>query len=121
MIGDGVFHPLGRSLASSPSLSLFPLVPTSPVPPPCLYTFSPLRVSPRDASLGRRYPKRNLSFIKGYIECLSDAGIKEGSVDVVISNCVVNLSPNKAAVINEVYKALAPGGEFYFSDVYCDR
>ena len=47
--------------------------------------------------------------------------MQPGSLDIVISNCVVNLSPNKEAVISEVYKALAPGGEFFFSDVYCDR
>mmetsp|Transcript_29289 Transcript_29289/g.74227 ORF Transcript_29289/g.74227 Transcript_29289/m.74227 type:complete len:372 (+) Transcript_29289:63-1178(+) len=67
------------------------------------------------------YKTCNMSFIKGYIECLTDAGVKPGSFDIVISNCVVNLSPDKKAVINEVYRALAPGGEFFFSDVYCDR
>mmetsp|Transcript_45874 Transcript_45874/g.111750 ORF Transcript_45874/g.111750 Transcript_45874/m.111750 type:complete len:373 (+) Transcript_45874:82-1200(+) len=67
------------------------------------------------------YAKSNMKFIKGYMECLSDAGIEPGSFDICISNCVVNLSPDKKAVIKEVYQALAPGGEFYFSDVYCDR
>jgi hypothetical protein len=42
-------------------------------------------------------------------------------VDLVISNCVVNLSPDKRAVMREVHRVLADGGEFYFSDVYCDR
>eukprot|EP00755_Sulcionema_specki_P005031 Sspe_Gene.4730::Locus_1557_Transcript_4_5_Confidence_0.222_Length_1590::g.4730::m.4730 len=40
---------------------------------------------------------------------------------MVISNCVVNLSPDKPSVLREVYRVLADGGEFYFSDVYCDR
>jgi SAM-dependent methyltransferase len=34
---------------------------------------------------------------------------------------VVNLSPDKKRVLSEAYRVLAPGGEFYFSDVYCDR
>jgi SAM-dependent methyltransferase len=38
-------------------------------------------------------------------------------VDIIISNCVVNLSPDKRAVISGAYRALRPGGEFYFSDV----
>jgi len=67
------------------------------------------------------YKKSNLNFIEGYIEKLADAGVEAESMDLVISNCVVNLSPDKPSVINEVYRALKPGGEFYFSDVYCDR
>jgi SAM-dependent methyltransferase len=42
-------------------------------------------------------------------------------VDIVVSNCVVNLSPDKPRVLAEVYRILKPGGEFYFSDVYADR
>lgn len=34
---------------------------------------------------------------------------------------MVNLSPDKKRVLSEAYRVLAPGGEFYFSDVYCDR
>ena len=37
-----------------------------------------------------------------------------------MSNCVVNLSPDKPAVLREVFRALANGGEFYFADVYSD-
>ena len=47
--------------------------------------------------------------------------IKPNSYDLAISNCVVNLSPDKRSVLREVYAALKVGGEFYFSDVYCDR
>lgn len=70
-------------------------------------------------SLGYEAP--NLKFVEGYIEFLSDAGIADNSMDLVISNCVVNLSPDKPRVLEGVYKALKPGGEFYFSDVYCNR
>lgn len=63
----------------------------------------------------------NMSFIKGHIEYLDKAGIKDNSFDLVISNCVINLSPNKPRTLAEIFRVLAPGGELYFSDVYCDR
>lgn len=67
------------------------------------------------------HPKSNMTFVKGYIERLDDAGIADASVDIIISNCVVNLSPDKPRVLREAYRVLADGGELYFSDVYCDR
>ena len=42
-------------------------------------------------------------------------------VDIILSNCVVNLSPDKRRVLAEAFRVLRPGGEFYFSDVYADR
>ncbi|MCX2832266.1 methyltransferase domain-containing protein [Microbulbifer thermotolerans] len=63
----------------------------------------------------------NVRFIKGYIEKLDELDLEPGSFDVIVSNCVVNLSPDKAAVLSGVYRLLKPGGEFYFSDVYSDR
>lgn len=63
----------------------------------------------------------NVRFIKGYIEKLDELDLAPGSFDVIVSNCVVNLSPNKAAVLKGVHQLLKPGGEFYFSDVYSDR
>jgi len=63
----------------------------------------------------------NMDFVQGYIEQLSKAGIAKNSVDLVISNCVINLSPRKDLVLKECYESLKPGGEMYFSDVYCDR
>lgn len=64
----------------------------------------------------------NTEFIQGYIEDFVDSGaVTENSVDVVISNCVVNLSPNKDKVFRQVWKALKEGGELYFSDIYSDR
>eukprot|EP00891_Asterochloris_glomerata_P008956 jgi/Astpho2/8956/fgenesh1_pm.00133_%23_15_t len=67
------------------------------------------------------YSKANMHFIKGHIEYLDKAGIPDDSINIVISNCVINLSPDKQRVLQETYRVLAPGGEFYFSDVYCDR
>lgn len=63
----------------------------------------------------------NVSFRKGYIERLDELGFADGSFDVIVSNCVINLSPDKDAVLREVHRLLKPGGEFYFSDVYADR
>ncbi|MCM8537616.1 MAG: methyltransferase domain-containing protein [Lentisphaeraceae bacterium] len=67
------------------------------------------------------YSRNNVDFLSGYIEQLSELGIQQNSVDLVVSNCVVNLSPDKKAVIEGVFDILKEGGEFYFSDVFCDR
>ena len=67
------------------------------------------------------FPKENVRFLMGIIEELSTLGLNPQSVDVVISNCVVNLSIDKFAVLKGVFDLLKPGGEFYFADVYADR
>jgi len=67
------------------------------------------------------FTKPNVRFVKGVIEDLTAAGIKDNSVDIVISNCVLNLCKDKRKVLQECYRVLKSGGEFYFSDVYCDR
>ncbi|MCA9394786.1 MAG: methyltransferase domain-containing protein [Candidatus Omnitrophica bacterium] len=67
------------------------------------------------------FQKPNVRFIKGYIEDLESLGLPDDYFDIVVSNCVVNLSPDKEAVLGEVYRVLKEGGEFFFSDVYVDR
>ncbi len=63
----------------------------------------------------------NVRFLRGYIERLDELELMPGSFDVIVSNCVVNLSPDKDAVLRGVHRLLKSGGEFYFSDVYADR
>lgn len=66
------------------------------------------------------YKNPNVNFVQGYIEALVEAGLEDKSYDIIISNCVVNLSPDKSSVLREAYRVLKDGGELYFSDVYSD-
>ena len=67
------------------------------------------------------YANSNVLFLKGYIEELDQLDLQDGYFDIVISNCVINLSTDKTKVITDVKRLLKPGGEFFFSDVYADR
>lgn len=67
------------------------------------------------------YQKPNVSFQEGFIEQLDQLDLESGSFDIIVSNCVINLSPDKNAVLKQCFDLLKPGGEIYFSDVYAER
>jgi SAM-dependent methyltransferase len=65
------------------------------------------------------YTAPNVSFQKDFIEVAET--IPDGSIDLVISDCVINLSPRKDLVFQAIWRVLRDGGEFYISDIAADR
>ncbi|XP_075697196.1 arsenite methyltransferase-like [Rhinoderma darwinii] len=67
------------------------------------------------------FQQPNVSFTKGYIENMKEADLQDETFDVAVSNCVINLCPDKKAVLSEVYRVLKNGGEMFFSDMYINK
>lgn len=68
-----------------------------------------------------RFGYANVRFLEGDIERLDTLALPDAGFDVIVSNCVINLVADKAAVFRAAHRLLRPGGELYFSDVYADR
>jgi arsenite methyltransferase len=85
-------------------------------------TLEQLDVSRRNAALVAErfgFAAPNTTFHEGFIETAE--AIADASVDLVISDCVVNLSPRKDLVFQTISRVLKEGGEFYISDIVSDR